>query len=271
MHRLISYKKKNKKELKHYDFSLVNLEKNGYQILNQSIENKKVTELNKLANKLECFDGYSKKRFDNKNLTSVRYNFDKNDLINDKTVQRLVADEFFISIARRYFDSEPIFDLPAMWWSTAYKKQASSEAAQLYHYDCNGRVKWLKIFIYLTDVDENNGPHYYIQKTHKIGSKPKEILSRGYVRVSDNEMKNIYPEKDFKIVTGKKGTTFVGDTLCWHKGKNLIKGKRLVLELNYTSSLYGLNEGKLTVKKFDKRFKEFCLKNKIYSKNILFV
>ena len=176
-------------------------------------------------------------------------------------------DEVIIDVARQYFQSEPIFDMPAMWWSTPFGNGPSSEAAQLYHFDLD-RVKWLKIFIYLTDVDDYNGPHYYIEKTHKINSKPKELLSRGYVRIKDEEMKNYFNENDFKVIKGPKGSAFAADTLCWHKGKNLTKGCRLVLELNYTSSLFGINTTKLKVDKGSEKFIKFCIENPTYSKNI---
>ena len=197
LHKLISSKKKIILDNVNNDLLIKKITDNGYEILNYKINKDEVSELKKFAFKSKCFDGNSNKYFDENNLTSVRYDFDKNDLINNKTVQNLVKKDFFIDIARNYFNSEPIFDLPAMWWSTPFKKEASSEAAQLYHYDCNGRVKWLKIFVYLTNVDENNGPHHYIKKSHKVGSKPQEILSRGYVRVSDEEMKKFYPSMNF--------------------------------------------------------------------------
>ena len=273
LHRYISYKRikeYNEEVIEKKDSTNYNLKKNGYHILNQKIEINSLNKLIKLGYTLKCDDGFTKRKFNQNNLTAVRYNFDKNDLINNKIVQKLVMDKSYIKIARDYFDSEPIFDMPAMWWSTPYKKEASSEAAQLYHYDCNGRVKWLKIFIYLTDVDEKNGPHFYIQGTHKIGSKPKKLLSKGYVRISDDEIKKYYPKNDFKVIKGLKGTTFAADTLCWHKGKNLIKGNRLVFELNYTSSLFGFNTKKLIVKKQETEFVKFCMNNPIYSKNFLF-
>ena len=84
------------------------------------------------------------------------------------------------------------------------------------------------------------------------------------------KIKKYYPKNDFKVIKGLKGTTFAADTLCWHKGKNLIKGNRLVFELNYTSSLFGFNTKKLIVKKQDTEFVKFCMNNPIYSKNFLF-
>ena len=56
--------------------------------------------------------------------------------------------------------------------------------AQLYHFDLD-RPKWLKFFIYLNDVENiSHGPHLFIEKTHKLFSKPYKILIKRYQRIS---------------------------------------------------------------------------------------
>ena len=212
------------------------IRENGYAKLPQNLKTNHVNELVNLATTLKCFNGQKFDLFDENNIKTTRYNFISNDLINQSFIQQLVMDEYLIDVAREYFDSEPIFDIPVMWWSTPFGNVPSSEAAQLYHYDLE-RVKWLKIFFYLTDVNDYNGPHMYIQKSHIINSKPIELLSRGYQRISDDEIKNYYNKESIKVIKGLKGSAFAADTLCWHKGTKLIKGNRLVLELNYASSL----------------------------------
>ncbi len=269
LHKLISYKiLKSFNESIDVSSPVKDLNENGYHVFENKLEENIVLELFDLGSKLKCNDGRNFIQFDPENLTAVRYNFDKQDLINNKIVQDLIMDNYLIKTVREYFQSKPIFDLPAMWWSTPFQKTASSEAAQLYHYDME-RAKWLKIFFYLTDVDDNNGPHYYIQGSHKINSKPSSLLSKGYERISDNEIRKFYKPNDFKVIKGERGTFFAGDTLCWHKGKNLKNNNRLVLELNYTSSLFGYNHKKMIVKNTTKKFKLFCSKNPVYTKNIL--
>jgi ectoine hydroxylase-related dioxygenase (phytanoyl-CoA dioxygenase family) len=127
-----------------------------------------------------------------------------------------------------------------MWWSTDYNKSPSKEAAQWFHFDLD-RVSWLKVFVYLTDVGLENGPHCYVAGSHKIGSKPYELLKRGYVRISDYEISNFYSSKKIKLMTGEKGDIFIGNTKAWHKGTNLKEGNRLVLQLQYTDSFFLLD------------------------------
>ena len=241
----------------------------GYAKLSQNLKANHVKELIKVAKTLKCYNGEKFVFFDEKNITSTRYNYDSNDLVNQSFIQKLIMDEYLIDIAREYFNSEPIFDMPAMWWSTPLGKGPSSQAAQLYHYDLD-RVKWLKIFFYLTDVNDFNGPHQYIEKSHKINSKPLELLSKGYERISDDEIKNHYSIDSFKVIKGLMGSAFAADTLCWHKGAKLTEGNRLVLEMNYASSLLGTYSENLKVKNPTDSFKSFCKTNSTYTKNIKF-
>lgn len=195
------------------------------------------------------------------------YRFDIQDLMNNQDIQQLMMDPVLLNIARNYLGCEPIFDFPAMWWSTAFQKDASSEAAQLYHFDMD-RLKWLKIFFYINDVTDENGPHYYIRGTHKPNTKPQILLDKGYARIKDEEIYPYYTPDDIIVVHGEAGSIFAGDTKCWHKGSSLKKGHRLVLEFEYTSSLFGANIPKLEIENVSEEFKAFCNSNKTFSSNI---
>ncbi len=197
------------------------------------------------------------------------YRLDIQDLVNNADIQQLMIDPVLVNFARNYLGCEPIFDFPAMWWSTAFKKEASKEAAQLYHFDLD-RVKWLKIFFYINEVTPENGPHCYIEGSHKPNAKPAELLKRAYARIPDEDLKPYYKPEAFKVACGEAGSMFIGDTKAWHKGMALKKGHRLVLELEYTSSLFVANYPKLEVVQASAGFKEFCAKNKTFATNIHF-
>lgn len=195
------------------------------------------------------------------------YRFAIPDLVNNTTIQQLIMDESLINIARNYLGCEPIFDFPAMWWSTSFSKEASDEAAQLYHFDFD-RIKWLKIFIYVNDVNDDNGPHAYIKGSHKTGAKPQHLLDRGYVRIPDKDLLPYYEKENLIKLCASAGTIFAGDTKCWHKGNNLKKGDRLVLEFQYTTSLFGANYPDMIIENPSEEFRSFCNKNKVYASNI---
>ena len=205
--------------------------------------------------------------YDPANPVAEIYRFASEDIINNTDIQELITDPVLINVARNYLQCEPILDFPAMWWSTSFSKEASVEAAQLYHFDMD-RIKWLKIFFYINDVTADNGPHCYIKGTHKIGAKPQNILDRGYVRVEDAELKQFHSPNDFIQLQAEAGTIFAGDTKCWHKGQPLKKGHRLVVEFEYTASLFGANYPKMVIEHVTPAFREFCNNNKVYTSNI---
>ena len=261
-------------ELNSADFKTVNskLNKDGYADFTAKISPE-------LVEKIKAFAFQSPARiaprydqpvvFNPENIQSEIYRFEQQDLVNNKDIQELIMDPVFINFARQYLQCEPIFDFPAMWWSTPFLKTASEEAAQLFHFDLD-RLKWLKIFIYLTEVTHENGPHQLVKGSHIPGAKPKELLKRGYARISDEDIFNHHKKEDLLIVVGDAGSVFAEDTRCWHKGTPLQSGYRLVLEFEYTSSMFGANYPKFVMKNYSDKFREFCLNNPIYSKNFIF-
>ncbi len=175
----------------------------------------------------------SRARFDPAAPTAPRYQFDEAALLTVPAVRRLVGDPSFIDLAGKYFGSPPINDLVTMWWSAPFGPP-SSEAAQLFHFDMD-RIRFLKLFIYLTDVGTDNGPHVYVRGSHR--TKPPAFFRDR--RFSDREVASGFPASDVHELHGPAGTVFVADTSGMHKGKPLIRGQRLVLQLELASSLFG--------------------------------
>ena len=253
-----------------YDFQEINnvLNKKGYYKLNNLLENSIVKNLNTFSSTI-CADVNNKKiLYDKNNIISEIYRYNDKDLLNNKILQDLIMDPILINIARNYFKAEPIFDFIAMWRSTDFLKKASSEAAQMYHFDLD-RIKWLKVFIYLSDVTEKNGPHSYIESSHLSGQKPDELLSRGYVRIEDSDLEKHYSKNKFKTVKGKAGTVLIGDTKCWHKGNPIIEGERLMLQLEYSTSDFGINKSSVLVNNPSNELRKFKTNNMFYCQNLI--
>jgi hypothetical protein len=177
-------------------------------------------------------------RYPREQPRSVRYDFSAQDVIDNADVQGLMADRSLIAVAQSYLRSKPIFDVMSMWWHTAYSKQPDSDAAQFYHFDMD-RIKWLKFFIYLTDVASGNGPHCFIAGSHRSGGIPRHLLAKGYTRLTDEEVAASFAPERFIEFTGLRGTVIAEDTRGLHKGKHVVSGDRLLLQLQLSNSLYG--------------------------------
>jgi hypothetical protein len=176
--------------------------------------------------------------YDRKNPLGVRYEYTSESLMNDETVQGLLADHSLIAVAQSYLRSQPVLDIITMWWHTTFSKEPNSEAAQFFHFDMD-RLRWLKFFFYLTDVGPENGPHTFVSGSHRINGIPKPLLKKGYARLSDDEVAAHYSKEDFIEFVGPRGTIIAEDTRGLHKGRHVEKGDRLVFQLQFSNSLFG--------------------------------
>lgn len=175
---------------------------------------------------------------------AVRYEFDPIDLLKNDDIQKILADTSFAAIAQEYLGSRPIIDIVALWWHTCFSKQPDAEAAQYFHFDMD-RPKWLKYFIYLTDVGPENGPHTFIAKSHRSGGIPSVLLDKGYARLTDEEVERCYDARDFVEFSAPRGTIIAEDTRGLHKGKHVGSGDRLVMQVEFTNCMFGATYSKL--------------------------
>ena len=172
------------------------------------------------------------------NPETVRYDFSTQDLLADKDVQALLADMSFPSVAQDYLGARPVVDVLGMWWHTAYSDKPDMDAAQYYHFDMD-RPKWLKFFIYLTDVTADNGPHTFIAGSQQTGGIPESMLKKGYARLGDEEVEGHYGRERVVEFVAPRGTIIAEDTRGLHKGKHVKHGDRLILQIQFSNSLFG--------------------------------
>ena len=178
---------------------------------------------------------------------ATRYDYTVNSLLAQEDIQELICDPTLLSIAQEYLGSRPIVDVLTMWWHTNFQSVADSEAAQYYHFDLD-RIKWLKVFIYITDVGINGGPHSFIDGSHRSGGIPRDILKRGYVRIDDEDVLDHYGAARQIEFIAPRGTIIIEDTRGLHKGKAVTdKESRLVLQMQFSNSLFGANYKKYTL------------------------
>jgi len=174
--------------------------------------------------------------FDRKNPSNIRFDYDANDLFKHELIQNFVSDRKILSIAQEYLGTQPIFDFIAMWWHVK-SDNPDSEAAQYFHFDMD-RLRWVKLFFYITDVKDDSGPHVFIPKSHSDFGIPFRFRRKGYARLEDKEVEEYFPKLEWKVFTGNAGTMIVEDTRGLHKGKHVLSGDRLMFQIQFTSSLF---------------------------------
>ena len=145
-------------------------------------------------------------------------------------ISKISQSPFFLNIAKSYLNSEKIILRPHCIISNSFSVDVETKKknAQFFHYDADYK-KFFKVFIYLNDVGQDNGPHTFVQKTHK----KKKLRHSHAERIHDEEIIKFYGEDNIKTFVGKKGTIIFEDTFGFHKGRPPINGSRLALILEY--------------------------------------
>jgi hypothetical protein len=252
--------------------ALSNLKNEGYYVFKDRLDEKIISELLNFTKDKKCivFDDKGKKffrKYDEKETKiSSKYDYNEQDLIENSAIQKLITREIFLNIAERYFETKPCLSAVCMWWSPVIERKISIEfeksnrSAQMFHFDLD-RIKWLKLFIYLTDADEEGGAHEYVATSHQVNNKPKELRDLGYERIPDELIKKHYTHSLIKKVCGKKGTIFIADTSCYHRGSPPKNNDRLMLVVEFSTSLFGAEYAKL---KLPKNLESFFQSNLLF-------
>jgi len=158
-------------------------------------------------------------------------------------VQELLLDESILFLIQEYLGCTPVLCSVLAWFSfpgsdsnpSSYH-QALSRAAQQFHFDMD-QIQFVKIFVYLSDVTENNGPFVYV-----TGSHEHKMNNFRDGRYEDSEITNFYGSHRLQAIGGSAGTIFAADTCGFHKGAPLQSGHRLILQMVYGVSLFGAEQ-----------------------------
>ncbi len=142
-----------------------------------------------------------------------------------KAAHDIAFDERLLALAAEYFGSTPYVDSIQAWWSLASSGQP--EEAENFHRDNDG-IRFLKFFLYLTDVDDTQGPHKFVLGSHV---EPRLLDRR---RLTDAEVEEAFGAGRIKTVTGRAGDAFIEDTFGVHKGQQPASGTRLLLQVRYS-------------------------------------
>lgn len=177
-------------------------------------------------------------KYNRENPVAHSYMLPFDEITDISAVQELISDPILINVAQSYLNSVPIFSGVDLGFSAAVKDEPDMEAAQAFHWDME-RLKWLRFFIYLNDVNESNGPHCFIRGTHLTGAIPKPMLSKGYVRHTDTEVIEFFGAVNYREFHATKGTVIAEDSRGLHKGKVLKHGERIMLAFELSNSTFG--------------------------------
>lgn len=150
----------------------------------------------------------------------------------------IATDPLVLAAVQGYFGCQPILNQLASYRTNAEPEGGfindDFDTAQAYHFDYHC-FRWLKLFVYLSDVGEDNGPHHFIRTSHR--QRANALWRDG--RIPDAEIVSNYPEERITKVVGPVGTAFLADTAAFHRGCLPERGYRALGQFEYCDTLFG--------------------------------
>jgi hypothetical protein len=174
-------------------------------------------------------------------LTENIANYPTTTILRCPHLLEMANDPEILSIVEGYLGTIPTVIVMATWWSFGGRENAKD--AQLFHYDYDD-YRFCKLFLYLTDVDENSGPHCFVEGTHRAEEVHRARHrwahdSQGFfnfynnsLRKSDEDVRK-YFGKEFTYLTGNAGSRFIVDTIGLHKGELPKNQNRLLCQITF--------------------------------------
>jgi hypothetical protein len=207
------------------------LQEQGFVMFDGIVTPQMVDDMRRHFTKSELFAGY----IDNPR----RWTIDSNDLPDSHvlavTEQGVVSCPHLLDIANHprilaavegAFGCKPTIGFITAWWSIP-TADGVARHAENFHRDFDD-VSFLKLFVYLNDVEYENGPHEFVRASH-LSAK-----LCGTRRYTDQEVEGAFAPDDFVRFTGKAGTTFLENTTGLHRGLHVRHGRRLILQIVFS-------------------------------------
>ena len=205
------------------------LRENGFLITNGLWSTDDLTSVKRALADRECFDSWNPAlgTFRVRDAPAESNNVRIVDVESIPEAIRIANDPKILQIVGRYIGCKPTIDDINAWWSLP--NRAAPREEQFFHRD-NDSIRFLKMFIYLTDVEEDSGPHVFIPGSHLTD----EFSELGGRRFEDEELARAGLLDCAKHFVGPFGMTFLEDTSGLHKGQLPIDKPRLILQIRYT-------------------------------------
>lgn len=151
---------------------------------------------------------------------------DIDDVVDIPEVLALANHPLILGVAGAYLGCQPTIDSIMAWWSLPGHLQAENE--QFFHRD-NDSIRFLKLFIYLSDVGSDCGPHVFVRGSHAHDGCYERR------RYQDAEVESTFGANSIHTFLGVAGTVFMEDTYGLHKGALPTGQRRLLLQIRYST------------------------------------
>ena len=151
--------------------------------------------------------------------------FDANVIIDAPHVFDIFNNPVILQAVGALLGAKPTLAYMTAWW-TLPAGDGEAQQAENFHRDVDD-WRFIKYFIYLTDVDEQSGPHIFVAGSHR------DKRFRTIRRYAESEIADAYDDTDMITFTGPAGTCFLENTSGFHRGLPALSRPRLALACTY--------------------------------------
>ncbi|MFB2773246.1 hypothetical protein ACE1AT_28835 [Pelatocladus sp. BLCC-F211] len=213
------------------------LQKDGLFILDNFVTESEIKEMRAYLATKFCFDpkypgeeGFNSPEYVPKSCLHCYYK--PEDIVDVPHLLDLVNNWKILTTIECLFGAKPTISLIQIWWLLqGFDFKANLEKRDItnpdeFHRDIDDWSE-IKLFIYLTDVDEDSAPHAYIKKSHKWLLPFRERfldINNTNFPVADNLIK----------LTGKAGLAWLENTYVLHRSLIPTKNHRLIIAVTYS-------------------------------------
>jgi len=138
-------------------------------------------------------------------------------------------------IANAYYGMYTQLNNYNVWFN--FPTERLARESQLWHVDPEDHWN-LRVFVFLTDVDDGAGPTTYAKGSHpKAGllNKPASFKQKTTRRSNDSQMAAVIPPEKWLKAVGPKGTIMFADTRGYHKGGHAQTHDRILYNCMFVS------------------------------------
>jgi len=200
---------------------IINGMKNDFTKSNLASESKGQARGEHIRNRADCLHDID--------ISSLRNFYDSREIASSSNLLNVAFQYGLHRIASQYFNNRPYLLSADGWLSVGKAKAGHSEfsnSAQEFHFDFDA-LKFLKVFIYLSDVSVHSGAHQMFMSS--VGrfplDKPSLAKMPTYFRANKQSLQNLYGPDDMLTLEGLEGTVIIEDTSCFHRGCPMAEGQ----------------------------------------------
>ena len=223
---------------------LSNLKKDGYTGLGSIADQEKIDEINTYLADEPIINNYypTPKYFDSEvakdNMNLGTYSPDT--VFRCPWIFNILNDTYLLSVLTAFLGCPPTLQHVSI--QKSFGGKTTPYGNQIFHRDPPHCVRFLKLFLHLTEVDEGGGGHTYVKGTHNPPPQLKNSLPSGKPGsdfegdgyFAEEQVEYYYSSDSIVTLKGPAGSGYLGNTRAIHRGTLPIDTDRIVVIAIYS-------------------------------------